>query len=1227
MKRQPPSVRAIFDQAREIDSRDKRAAFLDRTCADAPEVRGEVEALLQAGDDAGNFLETPAGRLAGELAAGSGVDDTRTGPAPDGGDGLEFLEPSDKPGSIGRLGHYEVREVVGRGGMGVVLRAFDENLHRVIAVKVMAPQLAASATARQRFIREARAAAAVSHDHIVTIHAVEEAGGLPYIVMQYVDGISLQERLDRTGPLRLAEVLRIGMQAASGLAAAHKQGLVHRDIKPANILLENGVERVKITDFGLARAADDASLTQAGAVAGTPQYMSPEQAEGKPVDARSDLFSLGSVLYAMCTGRPPFRGSTARAVLKRVCEEAPAPVREAGPEVPDWLCAIVAKLQAKEPADRYQSAAEVAEVLGRHLAHVQHPSVVPLSAVEPAAPAKRAARHRRWAVAAAVLVLLVAGLGTTEATGVTNVRATVIRIFTSEGTLVVETDDPGVKVTVEGDGDVVITGAGPQEVRLRAGSYRLKATRDGRPVKLDRDLVAISRGDRQVVKVRLEGPAPAAAPAAPDRPPVAAQPPLAPGEVRRFVGHDGIIYGIAISPDGRQALTGGQDGTVRLWNLESGEEVHRFDARPPGASAPAGAAGERPWSVTSVAFSRDGGKALIGTYSGPARLWDVKTWQEKKRFGGHAAGLWSVAFSADGRYALTAGGDRLVCLWDLATGAQYRRFEGHKAGLWRAIFSPDERQVLSSGLDGTARLWDAKTGETVRTFDTKSGNVASIAFSPDGRRILTGDDHHGMVLWDAKSGDELRRFPGHAGWVWAVIFSRDGRRAVSGCGDQVVRLWDVESGLELARFDHGARVWSAAWCPDGRHVLSGGDDGVLRLWELPPEVAAPAKAVNGAFVLLGSKGVPERRFDTLAEAVQGASNGDTIEVRGNGPFVTPPVSIGNRALTLRAASGFRPVIRLNREGTSAGVPLFTTNSSLVLEGLELGLTDKASHTGYPSRVLAGGPSVSAANCRFYWPSNGSFNTSSRTCRFRNCEFVTGVSSGVLWQYSNDGDLAIDNCLQADGGLIALSYWPTKAACPQVRVAHSTVRAQVVLTMFVEPETLPVKAVPAALIRLAISESVIDVNHPLSLVPTPGREAQLGKLAERIDSVLPQLLAWRDLQNLYAEDNFASFVILYANEHIRLPSLRTLADWDKTWGQRKTESFRGRVRYHGGDPLARQMTSDDFRLRPDSAGYGAGKDGKDLGADVDLVGSGPAYERWKKTPDYQTWLKETGQIKK
>lgn len=288
-----------------------------------------------------------------------------------------FLDPPHKPGALGRLQQYEILQLLGRGGFGLVFKAYDETLHRFVAIKILAPQLATNSTARKRFLREALAAAAISHEHVVTIHAVDQHKGLPYIVMQYVQGRSLQERIDDVRPLELREILRIGMQIAEGLVAAHKQGLVHRDIKPGNILLENGVERVKITDFGLARAIDDVSITQSGVIAGTPQYMSPEQAAGQSIDHRTDLFSLGSVLYAMCTGEAPFQAPSTVVMLKRVAEDAPRPVRDLNPLIPDWLCDIIAKLHAKNPDDRFQSAREVADLLGQHLAHLQKPAQVP----------------------------------------------------------------------------------------------------------------------------------------------------------------------------------------------------------------------------------------------------------------------------------------------------------------------------------------------------------------------------------------------------------------------------------------------------------------------------------------------------------------------------------------------------------------------------------------------------------------------------------------------------------------------------------------------------------------------------------------------------------------------------------------------------------------------------------------------------------------------------------
>ncbi len=293
---------------------------------------------------------------------------------------VEHLEPSLTPNSLGKLGDYEVLEVIGRGGMGVVLKAFDRELKRCVAIKVLAPHLAHSSLAKKRFAREAQAAAAIVHPNVLAIHHVHPNGKLPFLVMPLVAGESLAERLATRGTLDLKEVLRIAMQAAAGLGAAHDQGLVHRDVKPANILLEKGVERVVLTDFGLARAADDVSMTRRGIIAGTPQYMSPEQAKGESLDGRSDLFSLGCVMYEMATGVSPFRTDSAMATMRRLVDDAPPAMASLNPELPPWFIAIVNRLLAKEPAQRFASAKEVTEILEDCLAHIQHPTSRPLPA-------------------------------------------------------------------------------------------------------------------------------------------------------------------------------------------------------------------------------------------------------------------------------------------------------------------------------------------------------------------------------------------------------------------------------------------------------------------------------------------------------------------------------------------------------------------------------------------------------------------------------------------------------------------------------------------------------------------------------------------------------------------------------------------------------------------------------------------------------------------------------
>ena len=302
---------------------------------------------------------------------------------------LHVVDRSDNPAMLGRLGEFEILEPIGMGGMSLVLKGYDHELNRFVAIKALAPHLAIVGAARQRFAREAQAAASIVDPHVVPIHSVVADHDPPYLVMSYIPGQTLQANIDAAGAIDVLVAVRIAQQVAMGLAAAHAQGLIHRDIKPSNILLERNVQRAYIADFGLARAADDASLTRSGFLAGTPDYMSPEQARGEALDARSDLFSLGSVIYTMLTGHPPFRAESPLAVLSRIAKETPRSTLANNPCVPVWLDNMVMRLLSKQPSDRFENSQEVGQLLEGALRHLQDPIACPLPAALATPKAKR----------------------------------------------------------------------------------------------------------------------------------------------------------------------------------------------------------------------------------------------------------------------------------------------------------------------------------------------------------------------------------------------------------------------------------------------------------------------------------------------------------------------------------------------------------------------------------------------------------------------------------------------------------------------------------------------------------------------------------------------------------------------------------------------------------------------------------------------------------------------
>lgn len=272
------------------------------------------------------------------------------------------------------LAHYRVEGTIGYGGMATVYRGFDPQLHRPVAIKVLHHHLARTGSSRQRFLREAQSAAAIAHPNVIPIYGVHQAAGKSFLVMPLITGGSLQQRIDREGPIGLEDMLRIALQIAEALDAAHMRGVIHRDVKPANILLEDGNKRVVLSDFGLARTLDDAAITASGLIAGTPAYMSPEQARGETVDHRSDLYSLGSVMYAMCTGHSPFQATSTLKILREVSSDVFPSVHRFQEQLPIWVDGLIARLTTREPSQRLEKAAAATELIRECMLHVLNPS-------------------------------------------------------------------------------------------------------------------------------------------------------------------------------------------------------------------------------------------------------------------------------------------------------------------------------------------------------------------------------------------------------------------------------------------------------------------------------------------------------------------------------------------------------------------------------------------------------------------------------------------------------------------------------------------------------------------------------------------------------------------------------------------------------------------------------------------------------------------------------------
>ena len=642
---------------------------------------------------------------------------------------LNFLMPASDASYLGRIAHFDIMREIGRGGMGIVLEAFDSKLQRPVAIKILSPELADEELGRQRFCREARAAASISHENVVAVHQVENAceRGFPYLVMQLISGETLEQRLKREGKIPLKEVVRIGLQAARGLAAAHERGLIHRDIKPANILLEAPHDRVKLMDFGLARVAEDVKLTRTGLVAGTPLYMSPEQALGEETDARSDLFSLGAILYEMIAGQTPFTGNSALAILKQISEAKHRPLRQVNPEVPGWLAEMVDELLAKKPADRYQTANDLAEVLEYHWAH-QKASSDELPAVCQVELHRRKIRNR-WVIGGIAASMLGLGLAW---------NSIAARLFPAPEPS--PPAPPAVSTAEKSSAAPLAT------LSANAGSvWSVSFDPTGETVAMGLEDGKVRLWDIKTKSVKST-----------------------------LDAHKGLVWVAKFSRAGDLLVTAGDDGLLNVWQPGKEKPLQTF---------------EHPNAVRGLAISADGQRIFAGDRKGGLHVWSpTETTALAKAEQPEA--VYAVAVSPDGETLATAGSGNTVRLWNAQTLTQKLPLNGHAGTIYGLSFSKDGQRLASAGWDKTVRIWDTGSGTLLKSWSGDSGSIWAIAFSPDGTKLATAGDN-AVKVWDADTGKLLATYLGHESAVHSVAFNRAGDMLASGGRDGTIRLWPV----------------------------------------------------------------------------------------------------------------------------------------------------------------------------------------------------------------------------------------------------------------------------------------------------------------------------------------------------------------------------------------------------------------------------------------------------
>ncbi|HXG91879.1 MAG TPA: serine/threonine-protein kinase [Blastocatellia bacterium] len=793
----------------------KRAAFLDAACAGDASLRREVETLLNKEASAASFIETPAfAHLAGNTTSASLAGQ--------------------------RISHYKIESLIGTGGMGEVYRARDENLSRTVALKMLPADYTADAGRVRRFEQEAVAASKLNHPNIITIFEVINSGGAHFIVSEFIEGKTLRQLMDESTSsnhrLDIKQAIEIAIQVASALKAAHTAWIIHRDIKPENIMVrEDGL--VKVLDFGIAKLERpdervmqgdgdssnhislagmlDSSNTMPGAVMGTASYMSPEQARGEPLDGRTDIFSLGAVLYEMVTGERVFQAATRVEAMLAAREKQISLPHHKLDHAPKELERIIRKSLKQNRDERYASAGEMLAELESLKRSMENRA------------SRRIARFSLLALLAVVAFVAIAAMASRgevwDEQVIRDGHTAAVRraVFSPDGRLL---------VSVGEDKQVIVWDFARRE--------RLATFNDhtdwivAAAFSPDGKWFATAGYDRTVIiwdalNLRKEA---------------------------VLVGHRGKVTAIAFSPDGSVLVTADmadalEDRETLLWRVGSWEpfaripigayEVHsllfmpgttrmiyHIDTHPladtwdTATGQPVGNQFDPDWAASNAALSPKGDQFAGITSAGEVIFADLKRKRLYSREKAHEDNGRAVAYSPDGR--LVATGAENIILWDAITRQKITTID-YPSIVWSATFSPDGRWLVTTHGDGAIRVWDTVERRRVVGFNEHNGPVRAVAWGHDGKRFASAGEDHAVMIWNAESGRREMLLAGHTTRVTGLAFARDDKTLASVDIEGIVIIWDLDQQRERLQFAYPGEMTSCyciALSPDGSLVAT-----------------------------------------------------------------------------------------------------------------------------------------------------------------------------------------------------------------------------------------------------------------------------------------------------------------------------------------------------------------------------------------------------------------------